>query len=126
MYLKGFARLVEDAAGNIYDDGSSGPGWDAPYSPSSAPPTQSTDWSGLFSTAIRTWGDVSIQKEKSETAVALAPYQPRYLPASGQTRLPGLLPFLPSGSGAGTLFGIPLSTLFLLAAAGVAFYMMRR
>lgn len=123
MYLRGLGQ------GEYGDYEGYDPTYDAA---STTGPGQSYDWTGLFTTAIKSWGSYETAKLQSETQIALAPYQqPRVLSPyttspRPTTQLPGYSPFPGTGAG-GTLFGMSMTTLLILAAAGAgAFFLLRK
>ena len=134
MYIGQFAGLgqgedlfLEDEG--YYDDYYYNPEsiYDAAVSPSVSGPTQSTDWTGMFKTALTTWGTLETIKSQQEIEQAriVAASQPRTpyttspLPS---TYYPQRLTPFPSGGSGGTLLGMSMTTLLLLAAAGVGGY----
>jgi hypothetical protein len=115
--VRGFAglgKLVEDAAGNVYDDGLAE---ESTTWPSTTPPTSSYDWTGVVSQAIRTWGDVSVADSRARVDAAAVARTPQvyYNPATGRTTAlaPGFL-------------GLSANTWLLVAAVVAAILLMRK
>ena len=128
MYLRGMQALGQDYEGYYETE----PDYSDIASASTTGPTQSYDWTGLVSTALKTWGSYETAKLQSETAVQLAPYQqpkilsPYTTSPRPTTSIPGYSPFPGTGAG-GTLFGMSMTTLLILAAAGAgAFFLLRK
>lgn len=132
--LKGFGRLVEDAAGNVYDDGTPDTSNTDVYSttdagseygvqgslptPSSQPPTSNSNWTGLVQAALTTWGNYNVAKVQTSGEVAKAQAQAqsaRYLVpaayqrpvvASGGFSLGGVGPLLTLAAIGGVLYAV--------------------
>lgn len=107
MYVKGLNGFGQD------DDGWDEWGYSGPVSlpsPSDTGPTAGTDWTGIFKTALTTYGDIT--KSEAQMRVAQPTPQTRYLTAPAQR--PVYSPFTGVASGAG---GIALA---LAAIGGVA------
>lgn len=151
MYLRGLKSLGDDytidpSTGDVW--GGSGGGYSVPPvmsmpsgfptmpQPSSAPPTGSTDWTGVFKAALSTWG--SVEQANAQVEATKARYASPYgaysaMPGStipGQTfpysssLTPGYLPF-PGATGSGTILGIP-TMYVLLGVAAVAALMIAK
>ena len=92
-------------------------------------PTSNFDWTGLLSTAIKTWGQIETVKTQAQTQQKVAPYQYRY-PSTvppGVTPYPSspFSPFTTTTGTPGTLFGIPLTYWLIGGAAVVAAVMLK-
>ncbi len=118
MYLRGFGQ---DSSGGDYgyDYPDVGLPDEATTWPSTAPPTSSSDWTGVISQAIRTWGDVTVATEEAHAKVAAAPYsRPAvYNPATGRVT---------QTAGASGVLGLSLNTWILVAAVVAAILLMRK
>lgn len=92
-------------------------------SPSSTTgPTSTFDWTGLVTTAIKTYGQIETAKTQAETQQKVAPYQYRYpQPVAPGTAFPSspFSPFAPTTGVPGAPLGIPL-TYWLVGGAAVA------
>jgi hypothetical protein len=90
-----------------------------------------SDWTGMISTAIKTWGSVEQTQAQTEAARRLTPYTTRPLPTvprygSQYPYQPGYSPF-PGGAGGSAFMGMSMTTWLVLAALGIgAYYMMKR
>ena len=99
------------------------------YAPAPAPATVpsaggGSDWTGMISTAIRTWGSVEQTQAQAEAQRRLTPYTTRPLPTV--QRYPGYSPF-PGSAGGSAFMGMTGTTWLILAALGVgAYYLMKR
>lgn len=107
MYLRGLSAM--------------GDGWFDDTAASISGPTQSTDWTGLISSALQTYGNIEVAKTQAEIAANRPPYMPGYSPlnypaASGT--YPGYSPFPAAQQSAAGL----LMPLLLVAGVGGALW----
>lgn len=119
MYLKGLNGI-----GSLRDAGVDEVGWnpaDPLPAPSSTPPTDNVNWTGVVSSAITAWGNLETAKLNSKTAIATAPYSsPYYRPGYTLTPTGQLMPVQ------GSAFAFPMGTLILIAAALAAVYLISK
>jgi hypothetical protein len=138
MYVLPVGRVRLGGLGqDEYDDSYDiSPGWGEPiYTPPVSAPVPSagggTDWTGMISTAIKTWGSVEQTQAQADAARRLSPYTTRPLPTvprygSQYPWQPGYSPF-PGGAGGSAFLGMTMTTWLILAAVGFgAYYMMKR
>jgi hypothetical protein len=92
------------------------------YAPVPAPAPSAgggSDWTGMITTAIRTWGSVEQTQAQAEAQRRLTPYTTRPLPTV--QRYPGYSPF-PGSAGGSAFMGMNMTTLLILAALGYGVY----
>lgn len=123
--MRGFGKLVEDAAGNVYDDGLPDypptPGVPSPGTTSDTGPTASSDWINLATQAMKTWGTLQVTKTTTAGDVAKA----QYAAASARYQYP----YYASGAvypGIGAASGFNLSALLPIGiVVGVAYFLLK-
>ena len=122
MYMKGLAEGEDWGAGWKLSPDYVGAA-DAIYGPTAASgqaPTSNTDWTGLASTAIATWGKLQSEQLQSRTQIAVAPYQSPF----GRYGIPGVpSPYYAASPGV-VAPGTNVNMLLILAAIGVAAYIL--
>lgn len=116
MYLKGLNGLSDAGVDEV--------GWNPadPLPPvSTAPPTETINWTGVVTSAINAWGNLETAKLNSKTQIATAPYNsPYYRPGYTVTPTGQLMPVQ------GSAFAFPMGTLILIAAALAAVYLISK
>lgn len=90
-----------------------------------------TDWAGIVSSAISAWGNTTVAKTQAQVQAQYPrnPYTglPLLPSALNRTGIPGYSPFPGVSASAGGILGVSNGTLLLLAAAGIAaFILMNR